>query len=136
MARFSEKFLLGAATAAHQVEGNNIHSDYWIQEHLKHSQFSEPSGAAVDHYNRYQEDILLLKEAGLNAYRFSIEWARIEPEEGSFDQEELDHYIEMIDFCLAQGVEPVVTLHHFSSPAWLIRQGGWEDEKTVGRFER
>ena len=91
MARFSEKFLLGAATAAHQVEGNNIHSDYWIQEHLKHSQFSEPSGAAVDHYNRYQEDILLLKEAGLNAYRFSIEWARIEPEEGSFDQEELGH---------------------------------------------
>ncbi len=70
-------FLLGAATAAHQVEGNNIHSDYWVMEHLKHSDFVEPSGAACDHYNRYAEDIRLLAKAGCNAYRFSIEWARV-----------------------------------------------------------
>lgn len=77
------KFLLGAATAAHQVEGNNIHSDYWIQEHLPHTMFAEPSLDACDHYNRYEEDIKLMKQAGLNAYRFSIEWARIEPEKAN-----------------------------------------------------
>ena len=74
-----QRFLLGAATAAHQVEGNNIHSDFWIMEQLPHSSFVEPSMDAVDHYNRYEEDIRLLSDAGLNAYRFSIEWARIEP---------------------------------------------------------
>lgn len=67
---FSNDFLVGAATAAHQVEGNNIYSDYWVQEHLKHSSFKEPSGDAVDHLRRYKEDILLLKNAGCNACRF------------------------------------------------------------------
>ena len=62
-------FLIGAATAAHQVEGNNIHSDFWIMENLKHSDFAEPSGLAVDHYNRYEEDIKLLADAGCSAYR-------------------------------------------------------------------
>ena len=75
-------FYIGAATAAHQVEGNNVHSDFWTMEHIKHSDFVEPSGLACDHYHRYAEDIALLKQAGGNAYRFSIEWARIEPEEG------------------------------------------------------
>ena len=78
--------MIGASTAAHQVEGNNIHSDYWAMEHLKHTNFNEPSLNAVDHYNRYEEDIRLMAEAGLNTYRFSIEWARIEPEEGKFDE--------------------------------------------------
>ena len=80
---FPKGFLIGASTAAHQVEGNNIHSDYWAQEQLPHSSFTEPSGLACDHYNRYEEDIRLMAQAGLNAYRFSIEWARIEPEEGN-----------------------------------------------------
>ena len=83
MQKFEKGFFVGAATAAHQVEGNNIHSDYWAQEQLPHTSFTEPSGIACDHYNRYEEDIRLLADAGLNAYRFSIEWARIEPEEGS-----------------------------------------------------
>ena len=83
---FSKGFMIGAATAAHQVEGNNVNSDYWIQEQLPHTSFTEPSGEACDHYNRYEEDIKLLADAGLNAYRFSIEWARIEPEEGQFDE--------------------------------------------------
>ena len=82
------KFLLGAATAAHQVEGNNKNSDFWIMENMKYSDFDEPSLDAVDHYHRYKEDIDLLKKAGLNAYRFSVEWARIEPVEGKFDMEE------------------------------------------------
>ena len=74
-------FLLGASTAAHQVEGNNIHSDCWALEQMEDSSYKEPSLDAADHYNRYEEDIRLMAEAGLNAYRFSIEWARIEPEE-------------------------------------------------------
>lgn len=73
--RLPEHFLIGAATAAHQVEGNNIRSDLWAMEHMKHTSFLEPSLDAVDHYHRYEEDIKLLSDAGLNAYRFSIEWA-------------------------------------------------------------
>lgn len=70
MNKFSSDFLIGAATAAHQVEGNNIHSDYWAMEHMAHSTFNEPSLDAVDHYNRYEEDIQLMAQAGLSAYRF------------------------------------------------------------------
>ena len=113
--KLPEHFLIGAATAAHQVEGNNIHSDLWAMEHMKHTSFSEPSLDAVDHYHRYEEDIKLLADAGLNAYRFSIEWARIEPEEGSFDLNEVEHYRDVIACCKKYGVEPFVTLHHFSS---------------------
>lgn len=136
MEKFAKGFLVGAATAAHQVEGNNIYSDYWAQEQLPHSSFAEPSGIACDHYNRYEEDIRLLAEAGLNAYRFSIEWARIEPEEGRFDDAEIEHYRQVIACCKANGVEPVVTLLHFTSPKWLIAKGGWEAESTVEDFRR
>ena len=133
---FPKGFFIGAATAAHQVEGNNIHSDYWAQEQLPHTSFAEPSGLACDHYNRYEEDIRLLAEAGLNAYRFSIEWARIEPEEGKFDEGEIEHYRKVIASCKEKGVEPIVTLLHFTSPLWLIRKGGWEAESTVEDFRR
>ena len=94
------------------------------------------SGLACDHYNRYEEDIKLLADAGLNAYRFSIEWARIEPEEGQFDEAEIEHYRDVIRCCRANGVEPIVTLMHFTSPVWLIRKGGWEAESTVEYFRR
>ncbi len=133
---FPKNFLIGAATAAHQVEGNNVHSDYWLQEQMPHSSFTEPSGLACDHYNRYEEDIRLLAEAGLNAYRFSVEWARIEPEEGRFDETEIEHYRSVIRCCKAHGVEPIVTLMHFTSPAWLIKKGGWEAESTIDYFRR
>ena len=133
---FQKGFLVGAATAAHQVEGNNKNSDYWLQEHLPHTSFTEPSGEACDHYNRYADDIAMMAEAGLNAYRFSIEWARIEPEEGVFDEQETEHYRKVIDCCIEHGIEPIVTLHHFTSPAWLIRKGGWEAETTVEYFRR
>ena len=129
-------FYIGAATAAHQVEGNNIHSDFWVMEHIRHSDFVEPSDLACDHYNRYPEDIALLKNAGCNAYRFSIEWARIEPEEGTFDEAELAHYGKVIDCCYENGITPVVTLMHFSSPAWLIRRGGWANKKVAPYFAR
>lgn len=133
---FEKGFLIGAATAAHQVEGGNIHSDYWAQEHMVHTDFLEPSGDAVDHYNRYGEDICLMAEAGLNAYRFSIEWARIEPQEGCFDEAQIDHYRKVIHCCRENGIEPIVTLLHFTSPRWLISKGGWESDETPGYFAR
>ena len=128
--------MVGAATAAHQVEGNNIHSDYWAMEHMKHTSFNEPSMDAVDHYNRYEEDIHLMAKAGLNTYRFSIEWARIEPEEGKFDQSEIEHYRDVLKCCRDNGIEPVVTMMHFTSPVWVIRNGGWENQSTVDAFAR
>lgn len=136
MSRFPDKFMIGASTAAHQVEGNNIHSDYWAMEHLKHTNFNEPSLNAVDHYNRYEEDIRLMAEAGLNTYRFSIEWARIEPEEGKFDETQTEHYKKVLKCCRDNGIEPVVTMMHFTSPVWLIQKGGWESETTVKYFAR
>lgn len=131
-----EDFLIGAASSAHQTEGGNVNSDCWALENIAHSDYLEKSLTAVDHYRRYEEDIRLLKEAGLNAYRFSIEWARIEPEEGRFDESEIEHYRSVIKFCRSCGVEPVVTLHHFSSPVWLIKKGGWEAETTPDDFAR
>ena len=103
-------------------------------EHMKHTSFIEPSLDAVDHYNRYEKDIKLMADAGLNAYRFSIEWARIEPEEGHFDSEAVDHYKAVIACCKKYGIEPFVTLHHFSSPKWLISKGGWEASTTPEDF--
>lgn len=134
MGKFPQGFMVGASTAAHQVEGNNVHSDYWLQENVEHSQFVEPSREAVDHYHRYEEDIRLMAEAGLNAYRFSIEWARIEPKQGEFDENEIAHYRKVITCCKENGVEPIVTLHHFTSPAWVISRGGWENEEVVDWF--
>ncbi len=128
-------FLVGAATAAHQVEGNNIHSDYWALEHMKYGNFNEPSLDAVDHYNRYEEDIKMVAEAGLNAYRFSIEWARIEPKQGVYDENEIEHYRKVLTCCRENGVEPIVTMMHFTSPKWLIENGGWENEATVEAFK-
>lgn len=134
MRKYSKDFMLGAATAAHQVEGNNIHSDYWVQEQIPHSSFDEPSLDAVDHYNRYEEDIKLMAEAGLNTYRFSIEWARIQPEPDAWAEEEVEHYRKVIKCCHENGVTPMVTMHHFTSPKWLITQGGWENPETVEKF--
>ena len=94
------------------------------------------SGIACDHYNRYEEDIRLMKSAGLNAYRFSIEWARIQPEDGVFDDEQIEHYRKVIRCCREHEIEPVVTLFHFSSPVWIIRKGGWEAETVVEDFEK
>lgn len=133
---FPEDFLWGAATAAHQVEGNNINSESWVLEHLPGTIYAEPSGDACDHYHRYPSDIALLAELGFNAYRFSVEWSRIEPEEGEFSTAALDHYRRMLATCHEHAIEPVVTFHHFTSPRWLHRYGGWLDEKTPERFAR
>lgn len=134
MKKFSKGFLVGASTAAHQVEGNNTHSDFWAMEQMPHTRFSEPSLDAVDHYNRFEEDIQTLAQAGLNAYRFSIEWARIEPEKGVYDDSEVEHYRRVLECCHANGVTPVVTMHHFTTPVWAIRDGGWENEEIAEHF--
>jgi beta-glucosidase len=134
MKKFSSEFMIGAATAAHQVEGNNVNSDFWAMEHVPGTIYKEPSLDAVDHYHKYKEDIQLLSNAGLNTYRFSIEWARIEPTKGTFDKNEIDHYRQVLEFCHHNNVTPIVTLHHFSSPKWLISEGGWESESTIEYF--
>jgi len=134
MGKFSDGFLIGASTAAHQVEGNNIHSDFWALEQVTDFMFKEPSLQAVDHYNRFKEDIDLMADAGLNAYRFSIEWARIEPKKGCFDEEEIQHYRDVLEYCRKKGITPFVTMHHFTSPKWLIEAGGWESEDTPDAF--
>jgi beta-glucosidase len=134
--KFPQGFLWGAATAAHQVEGGNINSDAWLLEHVDGTVYCEPSGDACDHYHRYREDIALLADLGFNAYRFSIEWARVEPEEGEFSLAQLDHYRRMLTACHEHGIKPVVTLHHFTSPRWIAARGGWESADTPPLFER
>ena len=128
------KFLIGSATAGGQVEGYNTNSDIWAMEYMKTGGYSEPSLSAADHYHTYRQDIELMHQAGLNAYRFSFEWARIEPKKGKFDENEMNHYLDMIHACQEYGIEPVITLFHFSSPKWLITEGGWEAESTVEYF--
>ena len=105
-------------------------------ENLEGSMFRERSGDAVDHYRLYREDIALMAKLGLNAYRFSIEWARIEPEEGVYDDAAIEHYRDVLKTCYENKITPIVTLHHFTSPVWLIRSGGWESEETPARFAR
>jgi beta-glucosidase len=133
---FPKGFLWGTATAAHQVEGNNVNNDVWLLEHVPGTIFTEPSGDACDHYHRYREDIALLAELGFNMYRFSLEWARIEPEAGAFSRASLDHYRRMLAACHEHNLTPMVTFHHFTSPRWLIASGGWEDPDTPDRFAR
>jgi beta-glucosidase len=129
-------FLWGAATSPHQTEGANTTSDWWYLENDPNSFVTEISGDAVDHYHRYPEDMKLLADAGLTAYRFGIEWARIEPTPGEFSDEQLQHYRGMIDTALSLGLTPVVTLHHFTSPAWFAGQGGWLHPDAVDLFAR
>jgi beta-glucosidase len=133
---FPKGFLWGAATAAHQVEGNNVNNDNWLLEHVKPTLFAEPSGDACDHYHRYADDIKLLASLGFNTYRFSIEWARIEPEEGFFSSAELEHYRRMLAACHENRLTPMVTFNHFTLPRWLAARGGWENAGAADLFAR
>ncbi|MBO1419974.1 glycoside hydrolase family 1 protein [Streptomyces sp. FH025] len=129
-------FLWGASTSPHQTEGDNVNSDWWTIEQTPSTFVRERSGDAVDSYHRYGEEMRLLAEAGLNAYRFGIEWARIEPEPGRFSRAALAHYRRMIDTARGLGLTPVVTLHHFSNPRWFGLQGGWQRRDAVELFRR
>ena len=129
-------FVWGAATAAHQIEGGNWNNDWWAWEHHPQSPCVEPSGDACDSLTRYPEDIALAAALGLNSYRFSIEWARIEPEEGEFSIAALDHYRRVCAACHEAGLVPIVTFNHFTLPRWVAHLGGWEEPDTAARFAR
>ena len=133
---FPAGFLWGTATAAHQVEGGNWNNDWWAWEHHPDSPCVESSGDACDHLWRYPDDLRLLSELGFTAYRFSLEWSRIEPAEGEWSRASLDHYRRMCATCLEHGLVPIVTFHHFTTPRWVTHLGGWEVPDTADRFAR
>jgi beta-glucosidase len=133
---FPDGFLWGAATAGHQVEGDNSNSDWWAFERKPGTLCKEPSGTAIEHYKRYPRDIALLASLGYNTYRFSVEWSRIEPSEGEFDETQLDHYRKMVDLCGKSKLVPMVTLNHFTLPQWLAERGGWLAPSIPMLFER
>lgn len=134
--RFPDGFFWGSAVAAHQVEGNNWASDWWAWEHAPGTPCVEPSGDACDFYHRYREDIALLAALGHQVFRFSVEWARVEPEEGEFSRAALAHYRRVLGACHDVGIVPMVTLHHFTSPRWFTERGGWERAENVPFFGR
>ncbi|MGH9027885.1 MAG: glycoside hydrolase family 1 protein [Acidimicrobiia bacterium] len=133
---FPDGFLWGTATAAHQVEGGNWNNDWWQWEHTPGSPCAEPSGDACDHWFRYPADIELLASLGFAAYRFSLEWSRVEPEDGEISRAALDHYRRMAACCRENELMPVVTFHHFTTPRWAAADGGWENPVTAERFAR
>ena len=136
MTSFPDGFVWGTATAAHQTEGSNWNNDWWEWEHAEGTACVEVSGDATDHYWRYPQDLDILVELGFSAYRFSIEWSRIEPEDNEWSRAQLDHYARMLDACHERGLTPVVTFHHFTTPRWAAADGGWANPVTAERFAR
>ncbi len=156
--KFPDGFLWGAATSAHQIEGNNRNdwSEWekknaerlareaktkyakWQQEEFPEmfNSANYISAQAADHYNRYEEDFDIAKSLGHNSHRFSMEWSRIEPEEGKFDEKEIEHYRQVVNALRIRGMEPFVTLWHWPLPLWLSKQGGWESKSIINYFER
>ena len=134
MIEFPKDFFWGAATAAHQVEGNNVNNDWWEWE--KRVGLKETSGLACRHYELYQQDFDLARDLGHNSHRLSIEWSRIEPEEGKFSKKELEHYREVILSLKERDIEPIVTLHHFTNPLWFANLGGWQNNLAHKYFLR
>jgi beta-glucosidase len=134
--RFPDGFVWGAATAAHQIEGGNVNNDWWAWEHNPASGCAESSGDACDSYQRWEQDVDLVAALGLNAYRFSLEWSRIEPAPGEYSTAALLHYRRICEACLDHGIDPVVTFHHYTIPRWLADRGGWEAADAAECFAR
>mmetsp|Transcript_17381 Transcript_17381/g.22318 ORF Transcript_17381/g.22318 Transcript_17381/m.22318 type:complete len:633 (-) Transcript_17381:84-1982(-) len=137
--KFPDNFLWGTSTASHQVEGGCVNNN-WTDFEQK-TIGKEPSiknndrvGDACDHWNRLDEDLGLMQELGVNSYRFSLEWSKIEPTKGEWDQAALDHYHKEIDLYIQNGIKPFVTLHHFSEPMWFYQNGGFEKEENIQDF--
>jgi beta-glucosidase len=131
---FPPGFLWGTATAAHQIEGANTNSDWWRFEHTEGSGCRDSSGDACDSWHRYEEDLDLVAQFGLNCFRFSVEWARIEPARGEFSRAALEHYRRVVAACHARGIVPIVTLHHFTLPQWVADAGGFESPHIAEWF--
>lgn len=130
------EFLWGAATSSHQIEGGNVHNDWWHWEQAGRCEGGARSGRATDHWNRFKEDLKLAKDLGLNSYRFSIEWSRLEPKEGQWDPSALDRYVELVQECEKLGLLPMLTLHHFTSPNWFAEQGGFTAADSSDKYLR
>ncbi len=133
MLKFPPNFIFGTATAAHQIEGDNVNSDWWHYESIGKLPFK--SGKACNHWNLYRQDIELMHSLGYNAYRFSIEWARIFSKEGKIDKNALQRYQEIINLLNEKGIIPVVTLHHFTLPFWFLEKGGFAKEENLRYWE-
>lgn len=125
--RFPRGFLWGSSTSAYQVEGGNINSDWEVL-------FRPKAGAACDHYHRFEEDFDIAHSLNQNVHRLSIEWARIEPEKGQFDNREVVHYRSVLEALKKRGIKPLITLHHFTNPLWVYRRGGWRNPDTANYF--
>jgi len=130
---FPENFLWGASTSAHQVEGYNTNNDWYEWESTGQI---EASGVACDHYNRFEDDFNLAKELNHNAHRMGIEWSRVEPSEGEWNNDEWEHYKKVISSLNSLGIEPVVTLNHFTVPIWLKNKNSWLNESSPELFAR
>ncbi|HUY16210.1 MAG TPA: family 1 glycosylhydrolase, partial [Acidimicrobiales bacterium] len=124
--RFPDTFSWGTSTSAYQIEGGNTNSDWWRFERAEGTTAVERCGDACDSWHRYEEDLDILASLKLNAFRLSIEWARVEPEHGTFSRDALDHYRAVLTACRDRDIVPVVTLHHFTLPLWVADQGGFE----------
>ena len=134
--RFPKGFIWGTATAGHQIEGNDVNSDMWFLEQLQPTLFTEKVGDANNSLELWPTDLDLVRSLNLNAYRFSLEWSRIEPEPGQFSLAMLDHYLRIIEGCRARGLEPIVTFNHFATPRWFAARGGWTNPDSPALFER
>jgi beta-glucosidase len=134
--RFPDNFIWGCATAGHQVEGNDTNSDCWYLEGVEPSLFVERAGDADDSFELWQTDLDLVHSFNLNAYRFSLEWSRIEPDPGQFSIAMLDHYLRILEGCRARGLQPIVTFNHFTTPRWFAARGGWTNAESATLFER
>ena len=130
---FPKGFYWGAATASYQVEGGIENTD-WAKAAREGR--VPVCGRACDHYHRYEEDFDIAKSLGHNAHRLSIEWARIEPEEGKFNEKEIEHYRDVLNALRARGIEPFITLWHFTLPLWFSESGGFERKDSPEVFAR
>jgi beta-glucosidase len=141
--KFPDSFKWGSATSAHQIEGNN-HNDWseWETSPKRLEQLKKEgkdpvnfiSGRACDSYNRYEEDFDIAKQLNQNIHRFSIEWSRIEPEEGKFNEKEIQHYVDIVKALRDRGIEPMITLWHFTNPIWFAKKGGWLNKTSPDLF--
>jgi len=132
---FPDGFLWGTASAAHQVEGDNRNCDWWeFEQQPGRIANGDSSAVANDNYHRYREDFALLRELNQNAHRLSVEWSRIEPSPGEFDAHQIRHYRDVLGELREQGIQPMVTLHHFTSPRWFASKGGWSAKDSAHAF--
>ncbi|MGH9047563.1 MAG: glycoside hydrolase family 1 protein, partial [Acidimicrobiales bacterium] len=132
---FPESFLWGASTAAHQVEGGITNND-WVAWESDPAHCVEPAGVAIDQWNRWPQDLALLGELGHNATRLSIEWSRLEPSPGTFDDDAFDHYAQLLAGARDLEMSAFVTLFHFTIPIWFADRGGWLADDAVDVFAR